>query len=84
MISPVKKKIPAWLVVVAAIIVPGSGHVIIGRATRGLLMLFWMFVLGFITFQLTNENISIIGRLSGGIAVWALSILEAYRLARRR
>lgn len=79
-----KKEINIWLIVVASIIVPGSGHVLLGKPVRGLLLLFWMFVFGYITFQLTTIEISFIGRLSGGFAVWTISVLEVYRLVRKR
>ena len=71
------------LIVAAAVVVPGSGHVLLGRPWRGLIFLFWMIIFGVITFHLTTVAISPVGRLSGGLAVWALSIVEAYRLACR-
>jgi hypothetical protein len=73
-----------WLAIAAAVIIPGSGHVLLNRPMRGLLLLFWMIILGYITFRLTAENISAVGRLSGGIAVWAISVVEAANLVRRR
>jgi hypothetical protein len=75
---------PSWLVIAAAIIVPGSGHVLQGRPMRGLLLLFWMIIFGYITFHLTRENVTMIGRLSGGIAVWAISVVEVAHLSHRR
>ena len=73
-----------WLVIVAAVLVPGSGHVLLGRPMRGLLLLFWMIILGAITYRLTGETTSAVGRFSGGFAVWALSVVEVARMARRR
>lgn len=73
------KKMKLWILMFLTIIVPSSGYVVIGKPIRGLLMLMWMFAFGYITFQLTNENISFIGRLSGGFAIWALSVMEVYR-----
>lgn len=35
---------PAWFPVVVAVIVPGSGNVLLSRPMRGLVMLFWMFI----------------------------------------
>ncbi len=78
------KRMPICLSVLAALIVPGSGHVLLGKSIRGLMMLFWMFVFGYITFQLTTVDISLVGRLSGGFAIWVLSVLEVYQLARKR
>jgi hypothetical protein len=72
---------PAWFPVIAAVIIPGSGYVLLSRPMRGLVMLFWMIILGYITLRLTSSQISIIGRFSGGIAVWAISVLEVHRWA---
>lgn len=68
----------------AAIVVPGSGHVLLGRPMRGLLLLFWMIVFAAITYQLAPANVSRIGRFSGGFAVWAISVVEVARLAALR
>lgn len=76
-------KLKLWILVFLTMLVPGSGYVLIGKPIRGLIMLMWMFVFGYITMQLTNESISFIGRLSGGFAVWAISITEIYRLGIR-
>ena len=73
----------AWAPVVAAFLVPGSGYVLLSRPMRGLVMIFWMCIFGYITFQLSSSNISAIGRYSGGIAVWVISILEVYSITRR-
>jgi len=73
----------AWGPVIAAFIVPGSGYVLLSRPMRGLLMIFWMCIFGYITFRLTSANISMIGRYSGGLAVWVISVLEVYHITRR-
>lgn len=67
-----------------AIVIPGSGYVFLGKATRGLMMLMWMFVFAFITYHLTDESITFVGRMSGGFAVWTLSIMEVYRFCKKR
>jgi hypothetical protein len=71
-------------VVAAAAIVPSAGHVILGKAPRGLMLAFWMIALGFITYKLAGPEISFWGRYSGGFAVWVLSVLDAAHLARLR
>lgn len=78
------KRVPSWLIIASAALLPGSGHVILGRAQRGFFLLLWMFALGYITSHLSGENVSLIGRWSGGIAVWALSLLEVGKLAIKR
>ena len=68
----------------AAILLPGFGHVLNGQATRGLIMQLFMIVLAFVTWQLAPASASFIGKLSGGLFVYALSIPEAYRVAKIR
>lgn len=51
---------------------------------RGLVMIFWMCIFGYITFRLSPSNISVIGRFSGGLAVWVISVLEVHHLTRRK
>jgi len=74
----------AWSPVMAAFLVPGSGYVLLLRPMRGLVMIFWMCIFGYITFQLSSANISVIGRCSGGIAVWVISVLEVYHITRSK
>ena len=73
-----------YLVLVAAILLPGFGHVLNGQTKRGLIMQLFMLTLAFVTWQLAPPTASFIGKLSGGLFVYALSIPEAYRLARLR
>jgi hypothetical protein len=74
---------PYW-VLLAAILLPGFGHVLNGQATRGLVMQLFMITLAFVTWHLAPASASFIGKLSGGLFVYALSIPEAYRVARIR
>lgn len=64
--------------VYAGMLVPAAGHLMIGRCYRGFLMLIWILVMGFITYQLTDESISFIGRFSGGFAIYVLSVLDVH------
>jgi hypothetical protein len=72
------------MVFIASILVPGSGLVLLGKAGRGLMYLVWMVFFGYLTYRYTSPHISLIGRLSGGIAVWTLSLVEVYRLLKSR
>lgn len=74
-----EKKWAKWLPVVAALIIPGSGYVLLGKHARALQMLFFMCFLGFITFTLTSPDKSPVGRFAGGFAVWALSVIEVHK-----
>lgn len=70
------------LVLLIAAVLPGFGHVVCGQPRRGLVMQLFMISLAFVTWHLAPPERSLAGRLSGGLFVYALSILEAYRLAR--
>ena len=73
-----------YLVLAAAVLLPGMGHVLMGVTSRALMLQFFMVALGFVTWHLSSPDTSIVGRLSGGLFVYALSLPEAYRLARLR
>ena len=72
------------LVVIAAMLIPSAGHVLADKPMRGLMMVFWMFAFGYITYQLSPPDVSFVGRYAGGFAVWALSVVDASRIAKRR
>lgn len=82
-----EKKMPRkktdWLPLLAAFLIPGAGHVLLGKSQRGMILLFWIAVFGFLTSQLAGEDVSFIGRYAGGFAVWVISILEVYRIIKR-
>jgi len=69
---------------ILTMMIPGSGYVFLGKVKRGLMMLMWIFVFAFITYHLTDDSISFVGRMSGGFAVWTLSIMEVYRFGKKR
>jgi TM2 domain-containing membrane protein YozV len=70
------------LPLLAALLIPGSGHILLGQPRRGLRMLAWMLLFGFLTCQLSNARTSFVGHFSGGFAVWVLSILDVARILR--
>jgi hypothetical protein len=73
-----------YLVLGAAIVLPASGHVILGVPVRGLQFLFFMVILAWITAKIAPPDASFIGRHAGGFLIYALSILDAYKIARIR
>ena len=73
-----------YVVLAIAILLPGAGHVICGRPRRGLTLQLFMISLAFVTWQLSSPQRSLAGRLAGGLFVYALSLPEAYRLAKIR
>ncbi|TIS88802.1 hypothetical protein [Mesorhizobium sp.] len=73
-----------YLVLGAAIVLPASGHVILGVPVRGLQFLFFMVILAWVTTKVAPPDASFVGRHAGGFLIYALSILDAYRIARIR
>lgn len=67
-----------------AILLPGGGYVALGNTRRGLTMQMFMIALAIVTWHLTTPAQSLVGRLAGGLFVYALSLPECYRLAKLR
>jgi hypothetical protein len=78
------KPLNPYLVLLIAMLLPGMGHVLSGAVRRGLMLQMFMIAGGFITWHLSTPQISLAGRLAGGLFIYALSLPEAYRLARLR
>jgi len=70
--------------VFVGMLIPAAGHLMIGRPQRGFILLLWMLVMGFITYQLTDESISFVGRYSGGFAIYLLSVLDVHGTITKR
>ena len=73
-----------YLVLAIAMILPGVGQVANRQPLRGLIFLFFMLLLGAFTLKTAAPDVSIIGKLAGGLFVWAMSMLDAYKVARIR
>ena len=69
------------LVLAVAIVLPGVGQVLNRTPVRGLIFVFYMLLLGTITYHLTTPDHSFLGRYAGGLFVYAISVLDAYRWA---
>ena len=69
------------LVLLIALVLPGMGQVVNRMPTRGLMFVFYVILLGVVTYNLTTPDHSFVGRYSGGILVYVLSVLDAYRWA---
>ena len=74
--------IPPYQVLGLALLLPGVGHVVQGQPQRGLMFLFFIVLLGWVSLHLTGAEHSVIGRYAGGIFVYGVSVLDAYKLAR--
>lgn len=73
-----------YLVLATAILLPGAGHVLQGLARRGLMFLFFTLILGWVSLRLMPDTASFLGRHIGGIFIYGMSIIDAYRIARIR
>jgi hypothetical protein len=73
-----------YLILAAAIALPGSGHVWLGLAQRGLMFLFFMIMLGWASQNIMPPDSSFIGKNIGGIFIYGLSVIDAYKIARVR
>jgi hypothetical protein len=67
-----------------AILLPGFGYVLCGEGRRAFTMQMFMVALAFVTWHLAPPSASLIGKLAGGVFVYALSLPDTYRLARLR
>lgn len=72
------------LVLVSAIVLPAFGQVLNRQPVRGLVFVFFMLLLGGFTLQTAAPDVSIVGKLSGGLFVYAMAIYDAYKTARVR
>lgn len=82
--TSIKPPLAPVLVLLIAILLPGMGQVINNTPVKGLVMITFMIILGLITFNLAQSHISMVGKLAGGIFVYALSIMDAYYWAKYR
>lgn len=73
-----------YLVLASSIVLPASGQVINREPLRGLMFLFFILLLGGFTLKTAAPDVSIIGKLAGGIFVHAMAIFDAYKKARVR
>jgi uncharacterized protein (DUF697 family) len=80
----VKPPLAPILVLLIAILLPGMGQVINNTPVKGLVMIAFMVILGLITFNLAQPHISMVGKLAGGIFIYAISIIDAYYWAKYR
>ncbi len=74
---------PYWVLLVA-LLLPGMGQALNNTPWRGLLMACFMVMLGLVTFSLAAVGVSWVGKLAGGLFIYALSVMDAYYWARYR
>ena len=73
-----------YVVLVLAILLPGAGHVAVKQHQRGLGFAFFTVLLALLSWLTTTPERSFIGRIAGGLFAWALSIPDAYTIAKTR
>ena len=81
---PARAPLHPYIVMLIAALAPGSGHWAVGNIQRGVMFAWFMIVLGWVSWRMTGPEISPIGKVSGGLLVYAVSIMDAYRIARFR
>ncbi len=79
-----REPINPYVVLAIAALLPGGGHVAVGQQGRGLMFAFFTLLLAIVTWHFSGPEQSFIGRSAGGLFVWALSIPDAYKIARIR
>ncbi len=79
-----RRPIHPYIILTLAIVLPGAGHVALGLPERGFGFAFFSVLLALATWHTTTPDHSFVGRAAGGLFVWALSIPDAYRIARIR
>jgi len=82
--QPLRRPLNPYLVLLAAILLPGFGYVLNGQGWRGLTLQLFMIVFAMVTWHLAPPAASLIGKLSGGLFVYALSLPDTYRAAKLR
>jgi hypothetical protein len=73
-----------WSILLLAAFLPGWGHWRLGLIQRGVTFVFFIAILGWITWKIAPVERSLVGRTAGGLFVYALSVMDAYRIARIR
>lgn len=72
------------LVLAVATVLPGMGQVLNRQPLRGLIFVFFILLLGAFTLKTAAPEVSFVGKVSGGLFVWAMAMIDAYKTARIR
>ena len=79
-----KRPIHPYAVLATAVALPGAGQVLNGAPQRGLVFIFFMVLLGWVSMNTMPEHATFLGRTIGGVFIYGLSVIDAYRQARVR
>jgi hypothetical protein len=72
------------MILLVALVLPGMGQVLNREPVRGLTFAFFVLLLGTFTLITADPSVSWVGKLSGGLFVHAMAMLDAYKRARIR
>ena len=73
-----------YLVLAVAAVLPGMGQVMNRQPLRGLIFVFFILLLGAFTLKTAAADVSFVGKIAGGLFVWAMAMMDAYKTARLR
>ena len=73
-----------YLVLAVAVVLLGMGQVLNRQPVRGLVFVCFAVLLGGFTLKTAGPDVSFVGKMAGGLFVWAMAILDAYKTARIR
>lgn len=79
-----KAPLHPYLVLAVAILLPGMGQVLNRQPVRGLVFVGFAILLGGFTLKTAAPEVSFVGKMAGGLFVWAMAVLDAYKTARIR
>ena len=79
-----KRPLDPRLVLAVAILLPGMGQVLNRQPMRGLIFVFFVILLGAFTLKTAAPEVSFVGKMAGGLFVWAMAVFDAYKTARIR
>lgn len=82
--GPPKRPLSPTLVIAAALVLPGAGQMLNGDPIRGITMQFFMMFLAYVTYMVTGPEISLLGRIAGGVFIYLVSVLDARAIAIKR
>jgi hypothetical protein len=73
-----------YLVLAVAMLLPGVGQVLNRQPVRGLIFVLFAILLGGFTLKTAAPEVSFVGKIAGGLFVWAMAVFDAYKTARVR
>lgn len=82
--ASLKPPLSPWVVLATGALLPGMGQVLNNNATRAIVFVFFMISLAIVSYQFTTPQHSFLGRHAGGVLIYVISLVDAFRIARLR